>query len=248
MIEKAGIQPNIDTFTYVILAFGMTKDVVEAQRWFEVYRNSSEPNGDGPYTSLISAYVSCNNATSALKVITQILAEDRIPMQSVHLVAFLRALLDAREYRNILDWRTRLLPGTPTASKYPPLTPAIKDIFFEAAVALRVRYRLIKDVFPTPSAPDASERTPSGLVLSEFGTWNLVFQQNEDAGLATLRVFLLDAGHRIAVPPLRKFMEAVLQLMPAKPSSGVPVMRRDLEVLAMARHRGIKGDEFRGLC
>ncbi|ORY49912.1 hypothetical protein BCR33DRAFT_847168 [Rhizoclosmatium globosum] len=203
MIEQLSIQPNVDTFSHMILAYANTKNVAEAQKWFDVYRNSDEPTSDGPYNNLVTAYVNAGDLPGALNVLSVIMAEDNIPLTSSHFANFLDALNLNNHHSQVIDWYTRL--SSDKAGQFPPVNDAILDIAFDSAVTLKLN-PLIQQLYPT-----ATSRAPTSLSLCTYGS-SVLKSKTPNVAEALKVVKTLNENGNIADPLLPTFFIDVIKV------------------------------------
>ncbi|KAJ3073102.1 hypothetical protein HDU98_002247 [Podochytrium sp. JEL0797] len=215
MIETFGVQPNVTTYSLMILAYGNAKNAVEAQKWFDVYRNSDEPTSNDPYNNLISAYVSSGDIPAALNVMSTILAEDSIPLTASHMTAFLASLLANQQHAQVIEWYTRL--ETDTSGQFPQPDSAVRDIAFESALHLR-NEPLIEKLYPA-----SSDRVPNGLTLSLYALSKLD-PSEPDVVTATRVLNTIQKSETMQTPLLFTFLDSMVHLSPKNKRAGTDMM------------------------
>ncbi|KAJ3031560.1 UNVERIFIED_CONTAM: hypothetical protein HDU68_002658 [Siphonaria sp. JEL0065] len=205
-IDKHALQPNVDSFSHMIKAYGVAKNAVEAQKWFDVYRNSDEPTLDAPYNNLIAAYVNAGDIPAAINVMSVIMAEDSIPLTNVHITAFLDALLLTNNHTQVIEWYNRL--NSDKTGQFPKPNDTILDIAFESAVHLK-NESLIQTLWPT-----SATRSPSTLSLCQYGLWKLE-PTKTDVVAATKVLNVLKENGNLVSPVLPSFFETFVEVAPA---------------------------------
>ncbi|KAJ3238790.1 hypothetical protein HDU81_007179 [Chytriomyces hyalinus] len=240
MMEKHGFQPNIDTYTHMITAYGNDQNAEEALKWFNVYRESEEPTGDGPYMSLVAAHVACGDVPAALNVMSHVMAEDSVPLTAKHMLSFFEALVKHNEYQQALDWYVRL--KSDTSGQLPAINDSMRDVVFDAAVSLR-NEALANELFPT----DHHTRSPSALALSDYGLLKLLDQKDMKSAMTAFTALRL--SKKSASPPMGIFLDALVSYMPlSAPGKKAPLqtaadidnnVTRDIHALRLAFEKNL---------
>ncbi|KAI9337757.1 hypothetical protein BDR26DRAFT_863502 [Obelidium mucronatum] len=222
-MENHGLQPNAVTFAHMIKAYGVAKMPVEAQKWFDVYRNSNEPTDDAPYVNLITAYANADDLPAAINVMSSILAEDGVPLTAVHLSAFMDALLLNNKHSQVIEWYNRLVSDK--TGQFPKPNDTILDIAFEAAIHLKDEV-LIEKLWP--SSPT---RSPNTVTLCLYGLSKLDDAANQNVATAMKVLSVLKNNKNLVAPALPAFFEALMRL-PSEVKNNFP--GTDLEILRVA--------------
>ncbi|KAJ3408300.1 hypothetical protein HDU80_006161 [Chytriomyces hyalinus] len=240
MMEKHGFQPNIDTYTHMITAYGNDQNAEEALKWFNVYRESDEPTGDGPYMSLVTAHVACGDVPAALNVMSHVMAEDSVPLTATHMLSFFQALVEHKEYQQAIDWYVRL--KSDSSGQLPAINDSMRDVVFDAAVSLR-NEALVNELFPT----DHHTRSPSALSLSDYGLWKLLDQKDMKSAMAAFTALRLNK--KSASPPMGVFLDALVSYLPlSAPGKQAPLqdaavidnnVTRDIHALRLAFEKNL---------
>ncbi|KAI9342589.1 hypothetical protein BDR26DRAFT_1006656 [Obelidium mucronatum] len=228
-IEKHGVQPNVVSFAHMIKAYGVAKKPADAKKWFDVYRNSDEPTEDAPYTNLIMAYVNSGDIPAAINIMLTILTEDSIPLTTIHMSAFMDALLLNKNHDLVIEWYNRL--DSDETGRFPKPDARILDIVFDAAVHVN-NEDLIQKLWP--SSP---ERSPNTLSLCQYGLSKLDGvvdgASNQDDLGAVVRVFqILKHNKNLVSPAIPAFFESLININPAAMKESLPIC--DLEILQVA--------------
>ncbi|KAJ3027944.1 UNVERIFIED_CONTAM: hypothetical protein HDU68_002800 [Siphonaria sp. JEL0065] len=180
----------------MIKAYGVAKNTVDTQKWFDVYRNSDEPTVDAPYNNLIATYMNAGIS----------LPPSIIPLTDAHITAFLDALVLTNNHSQVIEWYNRLTCDK--TGQFPKPNDAICDIAFATAVHLKSE-ALIQTLWPT-----STTRSPSTLSLCEYGLWKLEPTKTDVAAAAKV-LSVLNDNQNLVSPVLPYTFETFVEVAPA---------------------------------
>ncbi|KAI9342595.1 hypothetical protein BDR26DRAFT_859225 [Obelidium mucronatum] len=226
-MDKHGLQPNAISFAHMIKAYGVAKKPVDARKWFDVYRDSYEPANDLPYANMIAAYVNSGDFDAAENVWSTIMPEDTVPLTTIHMAAFMDALLHSNLYSRVFEWYYRLLYDK--SGRFPKPDDRILDIVFDAALKAE-NETLIENLWP-----NAPSRRPSTLSLCIYGFNQLsksITKKSTAIGMQILKT-LVEKKDNLVYPVLPCFLEALIKL-PAVWKEGYGDGDVDLDILRIA--------------
>ncbi|KAJ3226118.1 hypothetical protein HDU81_007470 [Chytriomyces hyalinus] len=243
MMDERQIAPNSQTYSHMITAHGCNKNPADALKWFNLYRKSAEPTDDSVYNSIITALVACDEIPEALTVMSHVMAQDNVLLNSAHMSTFVKALLDKGKYQIVLDWYSRL--SSDKSGQLPALNDTIRDVAFDAAVNLRDEESMT-NLFPNYP----STRNPSSLVLSEFGLWKL-FNQKDVSG-ARMAFDIIRRNRNSTSPPLPKFLEYIVKYpsipSPLQPNLSDPFSSHTMDAIELVNVKALGTRAQQRLC